>query len=127
MDHEPTSPLAASLRRWKWQLMLTGGLFVGVCGYIYFTQRWYPLYRANRTPGRAWSAWDAADHNVDGKLTREEMSIFGNQQPHRNVERLLQNFDAADTNHDRTVTQAEIDIFGTDIGSKDPKNHLSER
>jgi hypothetical protein len=125
LNDEPTKPLVASHRRWKWRLMLMGVLLVGVCVYVALPQ--YPLYRANRTPGRAWSAWDAADHNIDGKLTREEMDLFGNQQPHRNVEQLLQNFDAADTNHDGTVTQTEIDAYGTDIGSKDPQYHRNER
>ncbi|QDT59445.1 hypothetical protein SV7mr_19520 [Stieleria bergensis] len=126
MNDEPTKSDIASLRRWKWQLTMVGVLLIGVCGYVYVSQAWYSLYRANRTPGRAWSAWDAADHNVDGKLTREEMDLFGRQQPHRNVEQLLRNFDAADTNQDETVTQAEIDDYGTDIGSKDPQNHRNE-
>ena len=116
MNDEPTKAVIASPRRWKLSLMIVGLLLLGVSGYVYFAQPWYPLYRANRTPGRAWSAWDAADHDVDGKLTREEMELFGKQKPHRDVEELLRNFDAADTNQD------EIDTYGTDIGSKDPKN-----
>ncbi len=64
----------------------------------------------------------AADHNLDGKLTREEMEIFGKQKSHRNVEQLLRNFDTADTNHDGIVSQEEIDAYGTEIGSKDPEN-----
>ena len=127
MDDEPKKSVIDSLRRWKWTLMIVGVLLVGVCGYVYVTQPWYPLYRANRTPGRAWSAWDAADHNVDGKLTREEMELLGKQQPHRNVEQLLRNFDAADTNHDETVTQNEIDAYGPGIGSKAPENRRNER
>jgi len=127
MDDEPKKSVIDSLRRWKWTLMIVGVLLVGVCGYVYVTQPWYPLYRANRTPGRAWSAWDAADHNVDGKLTREEMGLLGKQQPHRNVEQLLRNFDAADTNHDETVTQNEIDPYGTGIGSKAPENRRNGR
>ncbi len=107
--------------------MIVCVLLLGVCCYIYVAPPWYPLYRANRTPGRAWSAWDAADHNVDGNLTREEMERFGKQEPHRNVEQLLRNFDAADTNHNGTVTQAEIDTYGTDIGSKDTQNRRKER
>ena len=63
-----------------------------------------------------------ADHNVDGKLTRKEMELFENQQPHRDVEQLLRNFDTADTSHDGVVSQEEIDAYGTEIGSKDPKN-----
>ncbi len=118
INDEPTK----SPRRWKLPLMIVGLLLLGVSGYVYFAQPWYPLYRANRTPGRAWSAWDAADHNVDGKLTREEMELFGKQQPHRDVEQLLRNFEAADTNHDGIVSQEEIDAYGTDIGSKDLKN-----
>ena len=119
MNDEPTK----SPRRWKLSLMIVGLLFLGVSGYVYVAQPWYPLYRANRTPGRAWSAWDAADHNADGTLTREEMELFGNQQPHRNVEQLLRNFDDADANHDGIVSQEEIDAYGTEIGSKDPENH----
>jgi len=122
MNDESKESAIARTRRWKWPLLIVGVLLLGVCGYIYFAPPWYPLYRANRTPGRAWSAWDAADHNVDGKLTREEMELFGRQEPHRNVEQLLRNFDAADTNHDGTVTQDEINSYGTDIGSKDPEN-----
>ena len=75
-----------------------------------------------RTVFVPWSAWDAADHNADGKLTREEMERFGKQMSHRNVEQLLRNFDAADTNHDGIVTQQEIDAYGTDIGSREPQN-----
>ena len=116
MNDEPTK----SPRRWKLPLMIVGLLLLGVS--VYVAQSRYPLYRANRTPGRAWSAWDAADHNVDGKLTREEMELFGKQQPHRDVGQLLRNFDAADTNHDGIVSQQEIDAYGTEIGSKDPKN-----
>ena len=127
MNDEPTKSVMASTRSWKLPLLIVGVLFPGVCGWLYFAPPWYPLYRANRTPGRAWSAWDAADHNVDGKLIREEMERFGKQEPHRNVEQLLRNFDAADTNHDGIVTQAEIDAYGTDIGSKDPQNRSKER
>lgn len=110
------------LGRWKWLLLIVGVLILGVCGFVYVAQSSYPLYRANRTPGRPWSAWDAADHNADGKLTREEMERFGKQMSHRNVEQLLRNFDAADTNHDGIVTQQEIDAYGTDIGSREPQN-----
>ena len=127
MNDEPTKSLIASPRRWKLPLLIVGVLLLGVCGWLYFAPPWHPLYRANRTPGRAWSAWDAADHNVDGKLTREEMERFGKQEPHRNVEQLLRNFDAADTNHNGVVTQEEIDAYGTDIGSKDPQNRRKER
>ena len=123
MNDDPTKTVIASPRRWKLSLMIVGVLLLGVSVYIYVAQSWYPLYRANRTPGRAWSAWDAADHNVDGKLTREEMELFGKQKPHRNVEQLLRNFEAADTNHDGIVSQDEIDTYGTDIGSKDQGNH----
>ena len=121
MIDEPTKTVIASPRRWKWPLLIVGVLLLVICGYVYAARPWYPLYRANRTPGRAWSAWDAADHNVDGKLTREEMERFGKQKPHRNFEQLLSNFDAADTNHDGIVAQEEIDAYGTDIGSKDPE------
>ena len=105
-----------------WDFYIIVWLILGVCGFVYVLQSSYPLYRANRTPGRPWSAWDAADHNADGKLTREEMERFGKQMSHRNVEQLLRNFDAADTNHDGIVTQQEIDAYGTDIGSKEPQN-----
>ena len=126
MNDGPTKSVMASPRRWKLPLLIVGVLLFGVCGWLYVAPPWYPLYRANRTPGRAWSAWDAADHNVDGKLTREEMERFGKQEPHRNVEQLLRNFDASDTNHDGIVTQEEIDIYGTDIGSQDPANRSNE-
>ena len=99
MNDEPTK----SPRRWKLPLMIVGLLLFGVSGYVYVAQPWYPLYRANRTPGRAWSAWDAADHNVDGKLTREEMELFGKQKPHRDVEQLLGNFDTAEENRRYTL------------------------
>jgi hypothetical protein len=119
MNDEPTK----SPRRWKLPLMIVGLLLLGVSVYFYFAQPWYPHYRANRTPGRAWSAWDAADHNADGTLTREEMELFGKQKPHRNVEQLLRNVDDADTNHNGIVSQYEIDAYGTEIGSKDPESH----
>ena len=112
----------STLRRRKWLLLLVGGvMLLGVCGFVYISSAPYPLYRANRTPGRPWSAWDAADHDIDGKLTREEMERFGKQMPHRNVDALLDNFDAADFDHDGIVTQSEIDIYGTNIGSMDSK------
>ena len=60
MKDEPTK----SPRSWKLPLMIVGVLLLGVSDYVYVALPWYPLYRANRTPGRAWSAWDAADHNV---------------------------------------------------------------
>ena len=125
MKDDSKKSVIARIVQWKWQLMILGVLLFGFC--LYFAQSGYPLYRANRTPGRAWSAWDAADHNVDGNLTRDEMEIFGKQKPHRNVEQLLKNFDAADTDHDGKVTQIEIDIYGTDIGSKDRENRRDER
>ena len=122
MVNEQKTLRIARLRRWKWPLLIVGVLVLSVCGFVFFAQPSYPLYRANRTPGRAWSAWDAADHDVDGKLTREEMERFGKQKSHRNVEQLLRNFDDADTNHDGIVTQEEIDAYGTNIGSMDPHN-----
>lgn len=125
MKDDSKKSVITRIVQWKWQLMILGVLLFGLC--LYFAQSGYPLYRANRTPGRAWSAWDAADHNEDGTLTREEMEIFGKQKPHRNVKQLLKNFDAADTDHDGTVTQFEIDIYGTDIGSKDRENRRDER
>lgn len=78
-------------------------------------------------PGpRAWprGAWDAADHNQDGVLTREEMVKFGKQAPHRNAPRLLWHFDSADTNSDQVVDAEEVAVYGTNIGSKDPNDHL---
>ncbi|MFK8113634.1 MAG: hypothetical protein AB8B91_15640 [Rubripirellula sp.] len=75
---------------------------------------------------RAWprGAWDAADHNRDGELTRAEMVEFGNQASHRNAPRLLMHFDAADTNGDKVVDAAEVESYGTNVGSKDPNDHL---
>jgi hypothetical protein len=122
MNERPTTLGTSPRTRRKWLLLLVGALFLGICGFVYFSVSSYPLNRPNRTPGRPWSAWDAADHDVDGKLTREEMEQFGKQKPHRNVDELLENFDAADADHDGIVTQAEIDIYGTNIGSMDSKN-----
>ena len=120
--NEPSTTLGIStLRRRKWLLLFVGVVLLVVCGFVYISFSSYPLYRANRTPGRPWSAWDAADHDVDGKLTREEMERFGKQMSHRNVDELLGNFDAADSDHDGIVTQSEIDIYGTNIGSMEPK------
>ena len=120
---ENIKPLnTAMLGRRKWPILIAGVLLLAVFGYAYVALTSYPLNRPNRTPGRAWSAWDAADHDVDGKVTREEMERFGRQALHRNVEQLLQTFDAADTNRDRIVTQDEIDGYGTNIGSMDPLN-----
>ena len=65
-------------------------------------------------------AWDAADHNRDGILTRQEMEKFGNQRAHRNGKRLLMHFDAADVNRDQIVDDQEIEDYGYNIGSKDP-------
>lgn len=126
MGEKLTTLVTARLGRRKWPLLIAGVLLLAVCGYAYVAQTSYPLNRPNRTPGRAWSAWDAADHDVDGKLTREEMERFGKQMPHRNVEQLLQNFDAADTNRDSIVTQDEIDAYGTDIGSMSRDNRRKE-
>ncbi|MEM7311600.1 MAG: hypothetical protein AAF497_00475 [Planctomycetota bacterium] len=80
------------------------------------------LVYANVDRPRAWArgAWDAADHNRDGQLTRVEMQEFGLQKPHRNAERLMMHFDAADTNGDQVVDDAEIKSYGTNVGSKDP-------
>lgn len=76
---------------------------------------------------RAWprGAWDAADHNRDGVLTRQEMQTFGQQKSHRNGPRLMMHFDAADTNGDRVVDAGEVGVYGTNVGSKDPIYHLS--
>ena len=121
MNESPTTPGISTLRRRRWLLLLGVVVLLGVCGFVYISSSSYPLYRANRTPGRPWSAWDAADHDVDGKLTRDEMERFGKQMPHRNVDALLDNFVAADSDHDGIVTQSEIDIYGTNIGSMDSK------
>ncbi|MCA9061671.1 MAG: hypothetical protein KDA96_01350 [Planctomycetaceae bacterium] len=78
------------------------------------------------TAMRPWprGAWDAADHDRDGILTRDEMLKFGQQKPHRNGPRLMMHFDAADTNHDQIVDASEIDAYGCQIGSKDPNDRL---
>lgn len=75
---------------------------------------------------KAWprGAWDAADHNRDGNVTREEMRKFGSQEPHRNGPRLLWHFDSADKNRDGVVDRKEADAYGYNIGSKDPNDHL---
>ena len=75
---------------------------------------------------RAWArgAWDAADHNRDGQLTRSEMVEFGQQAPHRNAPRLLWHFDQADANQDMIVDAKEVEVYGSNIGSKDPDDHL---
>jgi len=75
MNDELKKSVVARVGQWKWPLIIMGMLLLDVCGYAYVAQSWYPLYGANRTPGRAWSAWDA-DHNVDGMLNREEMKIL---------------------------------------------------
>lgn len=106
------------MNRLKKQLLLTGiALLFGISGYIVFAQPWGP------GPNGPWSA---ADHYRDGVVTREEMSLFGKQKPHRNHARLLMHFDVADTNHDGVVAQDEVDSYGTDIGSRDPYNHRKE-
>ena len=75
---------------------------------------------------RPWprAAWDAADHNRDGVLTKAEMLTFSQQAPHRNGPRLMMHFDRADTNHDQVVDANEVDACGTAIGSRDPYDHL---
>lgn len=78
-------------------------------------------------PGsKAWprGAWDAADHNRDGQLTRSEMVEFGQKASHRNSDRLLWHFDNEDTNGDKIIDVAEVDVKCTAIGSKDPNDHL---
>lgn len=69
-------------------------------------------------------AWDAADHNGDGVLTRAEMRRFSTQKPHRNAGRLMMHFDHADTDANGVVSDDEIAVYGTQIGSKDPMDHL---
>ncbi|MEP3480792.1 MAG: hypothetical protein ABJZ55_16200 [Fuerstiella sp.] len=75
---------------------------------------------------RPWpqGAWDAADHDRNGLLTRNEMQTFGGQKSHRNTRRLMMHFDAADTNDDEIVDGTEIEAYGSAIGSKDPYDHL---
>ena len=80
---------------------------------IYFNLRPWPR-----------GAWDAADLNRDGTLTRHEMLEFGQSKPHRNWARLMMHFDAADQNRDQIVDDLEIERYGTNIGSKDPLEHL---
>ena len=58
-------------------------------------------------------------HSRDGILTRDEMSLFITQKPHR-TDRLLMHFDAADVDRDGVVTLVESGNYGNEIGSKDP-------
>lgn len=91
MSQEVEVLIEPGIRRWKRPILIAAMMLLAVCGFIYVVQPQYPLNRPNRTPGRPWSAWDAADHEVDGKLSREEMERFSKQQPHRDVEQLLPN------------------------------------
>ncbi len=83
-------------------------------GAVFIAQPWGPS-----------SAWEAADHDRDGKVTRDEMERFVKQKPHR-TDRLLMHFDKADTDKDGIVTLAESGDYGNEIGSKDPSNRQSE-
>lgn len=96
------------------KIFLLTSLLTIASGYAYWATRPWPR-----------GAWDAADHNRDGKLTRDEMDRFGKQMPHRNGPRLMMHFDAADLNQDRIVDASEAEQYGTEIGSKDPHDHLS--
>ena len=73
----------------------TTSLLIGLGLIVCAVQPWGPS-----------SAWAAADHNRDGILTRDEMSLFITQKPHR-TDRLLIHFDAADVDKDGVVTLLE--------------------
>ena len=95
-------------------MAITSIVLVGCGGLVFVVQPWGPS-----------SAWEAADHNRDGILTRDEMSLFVTQKPHR-TDRLLMHFDAADAadaadvDKDGVVTLVESGKYGNEIGSKDP-------
>ncbi len=93
---------------WRWLLATTTILLIGLGLLAFVVQPWGPS-----------SAWAAADHNRDGILTRDEMSLFITQKPHR-TDRLLMHFDAADVDKDGVVTLVESGNYGIEIGSKDP-------
>ena len=92
----------------RWLKAITSIVVVGFGGLVFVVQPWGPS-----------SAWEAADHNRDGIITRDEMSLFVTQKPHR-TDRLLMHFDAADVDKDGVVTLAESGRYGNEIGSKDP-------
>ena len=92
----------------RWLIAITSIVLVGVGGLVFVVQPWGPN-----------SAWEAADHNRDGILTRDEMALFVAQKPHR-TDRLLMHFDAADVDKDGVVTLVESGKYGNEIGSKDP-------
>ena len=81
---------------WSWLMATTTILLIGLGLLVFIVQPWGPS-----------SAWAAADHNRDGILTRDEMSLFITQKPHR-TDRLLMHFDAADVvRSDTTKFQTE--------------------
>jgi hypothetical protein len=92
----------------RWLIAITSIALVVWGGLAFVVQPWGPS-----------SAWEAADHNRDGILTRDEMSLFVTQKPHR-TDRLLMHFDAADVDKDGVVTLVESSKYGNEIGSKDP-------
>ncbi len=92
----------------NWLMATTTILLIGFGLLVFVVQPWGPS-----------SAWAAADHNRDGILTRDEMSLFIIQKPHR-TDRLLMHFDAADVDKDGVVTLVESGNYGNEIGSKDP-------
>ena len=91
-----------------WVIAMTSIVLIGFGSLVVIVQPWGPS-----------SAWEAADHNRDGILTRDEMSLFVTQKPHR-TDRLLMHFDAADVDKDGVVTLVESEKYGNEIGSKDP-------
>ena len=92
---------------WSWLMATTTILLIGLGLLVFIVQPWGPS-----------SAWAAADHNRDGILTRDEMSLFITQKPHR-TDRLLMHFDAADVDKNGVVTLIESSLYGNEIGSKD--------
>ena len=97
-----------STNGWRWLIAITLMVLIGFGSLVFVVQPWGPS-----------SAWEAADHNRDGILTRDEMALFVTQKPHR-TDRLLLHFDAADVDKDGVVTLAESGRYGNEIGSKEP-------
>ncbi len=117
---EQTAPVGAghiqsnhSTNGWRWFIAIASIVTIGFGILVFVLQPWGPS-----------SAWEAADHNRDGILTRDEMSLFVTQKPHR-TDRLLLHFDAADVDKDGVVTLLESGKYGNEIGSKDPSNRNS--
>lgn len=93
---------------WRWPIAIFLIVLIGFGILVFVVQPLGPS-----------SAWEAADHNRDGLLTREEMSLFITQKPHR-TDRLLRHFDGADIDKNGVVTLEESGNYGNEIGSKDP-------